>query len=95
MTMKMNKRRKRYANLRSMSDLRNERTKLRRMMKANEADLAEDRDDIRYMLSPSNIMDELMCRISARSSVMRYAIAGVRALRTMISRHRESSCKCH
>lgn len=89
----MNKRRKRYAELRSMAELHKERRKLRRMMKANEADLAEDRDDIMHMISPANILDELMCRISVRSAAFRNVVAGIRVVTSLI-RGRRRSCGC-
>lgn len=91
----MNKRRKRYANLHSMADLRNERLKLRKMIRANEAHIAEDRDDIYHMISPSNIIDTLMCRLSARSSALRYVVAGARAMIAMVNGRRSTSCKCN
>lgn len=80
----MNKRKQRYCRLRTMADVQNERIKLSKMMKANQADLAQDWDEIGYWLSPSNLIDELMCKVYASSSLIRNVVAGVRTAITMI-----------
>ena len=87
----MNKRQKRYCGLRSMEQLRNERKKLHKMMRANDADLQDDWDEVRYWLSPANLADELMGRVYASSGLVRNIVAGVRTAIGMI-RGRKAGC---
>ncbi len=88
----MNKRRKRYCTLGSMAEVQKEREKLSRMMKANDAHLREDWADIRHWFSPSHIMEEVICRASASSSLIANVVAGARAAIRMVRDRREAKC---
>lgn len=80
----MNKRRQRYCKLRTMAELQHERARLSKMMKANETDLGEDWDEIKYWLTPANLLDEVMSRVYLSSPVIRNIVAGARAAVSMI-----------
>ncbi|MCL2561798.1 MAG: hypothetical protein FWE10_05705 [Rikenellaceae bacterium] len=86
----MNKRRERYCKLRTIAEVQAERSKLRKMMRANEADLADDWAEVRYALSPANLMNEVMSRVVCRSPFLRNAVAGVRTVVDMIRGRRAS-----
>lgn len=88
----MNKRHKRYCELRTMADLRKERLKLRKMMRANDADLQDDWEEVRYRLSPSNLANELMSRVYCSSGLIRNVVAGARTVIGMIRGRRASNC---
>jgi hypothetical protein len=85
--MMMNKRRKRYSSLGSIAEVRKEREKLDRMIKANDSYLKEDWTDISYWFSPLNIMNEAVCRVSSASSLIANIVAGARTAIKMIREH--------
>ena len=88
----MNKRHKRYCELRNMEQIRTERAKLHKMMRANAADLGDDWDEVRYWLTPANLADELMSRVYLSSGLVRNVVAGVRTVIGMIRGRKAGSC---
>ncbi len=91
----MNKRRERYCNLGSMSGVQAELAKLRRMKRTNLKHIEEDWEDIRYALSPSNLLQQAMGRLACRSSFFGNILAGVHAASGLFrSRDKHGSCGC-
>ena len=90
----MNKRRKRYCTLGSIAEVQKERAKLARMMKANDAHLRQDWTEISYWFSPSNIKEEVICRLSSRLPLVANIVAGARTAIRMIRNRMETKSDC-
>jgi hypothetical protein len=76
------KRRRRYSALTSIAAVQAERKRLGRLKSTNELYLAEDWDEIRYELSPENLLSRAMCRWPVASSIM----TGIKAVTALFGK---------
>lgn len=91
----MNKRRERYCHLGSMSAVRSEQAKLRRMKRTNVRHLEEDLEDAKCALSPSNLLHEAVGRLACSSPMFSNVFAGVQAAMSLFrGKKRSQGCGC-
>ena len=75
----MSKPNARYSSIRSLSDLRRARRKLRVMRMVNESYIAGDFEELKYRMSPSNLLEEAKTRFLS-SGMFGGIVAGFRAI---------------
>jgi hypothetical protein len=93
---KVNKRRARYCHLRTLDEVHNERRKLHRLRRANEAHLREDWEDVKWELSPQNLMDRALAKMSCSWPLFGKVYAGIQTAIALFRgpRNEEPECDC-
>lgn len=80
----MIKRRDRYAHLRTLAQVRDESRRLRRAKRDNARHLEEDWEDVRFELTPSQLLNRAVGRLACSSSTFGNIFAGIQTVLSLL-----------